>query len=286
MNKFFIITNTAKDPDYEFTNEIIRYLQDKNCICHQQPKDIDVKTMGYIYTNPDYIPNEVEAVIVLGGDGTMIQASRDLCMRKLPILGVNIGTLGFLTDIERSSVYSALDSIIDDKYEIDSRMMLTGKIYRDGKLIYENLALNDIVVTRSGALRVIDFDIYVNDEYLNSYSADGMIVATATGSTAYSLSAGGPIVQPNASMMLITPICPHTLIRRSIILDANDKIELVMTNNKGLFEERIASFDGEQHKNLITGDRIVITKAEERTSFIRTNKISFLQVIRNKMADG
>ncbi|MBQ8730627.1 MAG: NAD(+)/NADH kinase [Lachnospiraceae bacterium] len=286
MNKFFVITNTAKDPKFEFTNEIIEYLDSRGCVCYRQPEGVDAKASGYRYTNPDYIPNEVECAIVLGGDGTIIQASRDLCKREIPIFGVNIGTLGFLTDIEKTSVYPALDLVIEDKYEIDTRMMLNGKAYRDGNLIYENIALNDIVINRTGMLRVIDFDIFVNDEYLNSYSADGLIVATATGSTAYSLSAGGPIVQPNASMMLITPVCPHTLNKRSIILAENDRIELVMTANKGIYQERVASFDGEQHVPLMTGDKIVITKAKERTMLIKTNKISFLQVIRKKMADS
>ena len=208
---------------------------------------------------------------------------RDINKKNLPMFGVNLGTLGFLTATEKDTIYPALASLIKGEYEIDSRMMLQGCVYRNDELIYKNTALNDIVINRCGILRVIDFDLYVNDEYLNSYSADGVIIATSTGSTAYSLSAGGPIVQPNAELMMITPICPHTLNKRSIILGADDKIVIEMSDNKGLQEERVASFDGELFCKMITGDKIVITRAEHKASFIKTNKLSFLQIIREKM---
>lgn len=162
-----------------------------------------VEGTKYCYTNAEVMPDDVDCIIVLGGDGTLIQAARDLNERNIPLLGVNIGTLGYLTDTDMNNVYDTLNNLIDDKYEVDTRMMLDGKIYRDDKVIYEDVALNDVVLSRRGILRVIDFDIYVNGEYLNSFAADGVIVSTATGSTAYSLSAGGPIVQPNARLIMI-----------------------------------------------------------------------------------
>ena len=161
--------------------------------------------------------------------------------------------------------------------------MIEGRIYRKGKLIYKNTALNDIVINRCGALRIIDIDLGVNGEYISSYSADGMIVSTATGSTAYSLSAGGPIIKPNAQIIMLTPICPHSLNKRSLIFDSADKIEIVMSDNKGLQEERVASFDGELFCNVITGDVIEIAKSEQVSKFIKTNNASFLQKIREKM---
>lgn len=272
-----------KDPDYAFTNEIKDYLISMGMECQCQDVTQDLMYTKYRYTNADLIPDDVQCVIVLGGDGTLIQASRDLNKKNVPMLGVNIGTLGFLTDAEKETFYPALDAVIKDEYEIDSRMMLEGKVYRNGELIYQNTALNDIVINRCGTLRVIDFDIHVNSEYLASYSADGVIIATATGSTAYSLSAGGPIVQPNAELMMITPICPHTLNKRSIILGKDDTIEISMGDNKGLQEERVASFDGELFCKMVTGDKIIITRADHTASFIKTNKLSFLQIIRKKM---
>lgn len=285
MDKFFIITNKSKDPDFSYTKEIKEYIQSKGKECHCQNFDEEIDKSKYRYTNPDLIPDDIDCAIVLGGDGTIIQTARELNKKNIPMLGVNLGTLGFLADAEKDTLFAAIDSVIAGKYEIDHRMMLDGKVFRNGELIYENTALNDVVINRCGTLRIIDFNIFVNDEYLNSYSADGIIVATATGSTAYSLSAGGPIVQPNAELLLITPICPHTLNTRSIILGADDVIEIQMSDNKGIDEERMASFDGELFFKVITGDKIVITRAKNTAPFIKTNKVSFLQIIRKKMKD-
>jgi NAD+ kinase len=270
MNKFYIITNKLKDPDFARTHEIADYLKGRGakCICQGDSRPSEEQE-DYLYTNADDIPEDTDAIIVLGGDGTLIRAARDVRGTDVPLLGVNIGTLGFLTDA--------------DNHIIDKRMMLQGEVYRNDELIYENTALNDIVINRCGTLRVIDFDVYVNDEYLNSYTADGVIVSTATGSTAYSLSAGGPIIQPNAKLIMITPICPHTLNKRSIIFGDDDEIVIKMGNNKGTEEERVATFDGEMVCKMITGDKIVIRKASIVTDLIKTNKMSFLQRIRNKM---
>ena len=153
------------------------------------------------------------------------------------------------------------------------------------EVVYEDFALNDIVINRRGSLRVIDFDVIVDDQFLNAYVADGLIISTATGSTAYALSAGGPIIEPTAKDIMITPICPHTLNARSIILDWNSEITVVMTDNKQLAEERVVTFDGETGFALYPGDKVVITKHPECAIFAKTSKISFLQRIRDKMMD-
>jgi NAD+ kinase len=280
--KFYIIANKIKDPKHIATDQIASYIEKAGmeCLTHDPIED---HSDDFRYTNVDIIPDDTDFIIVLGGDGTLLQAARDLNKKNIPMLGVNIGTLGFLTDADMDTVYEAIDRILSGEYEIDSRMMLEGKVYRNNEQIYKNTALNDIVINRCGALRVIDFDISVNGEYLSSYSADGVIVSTATGSTAYSLSAGGPIIQPNANLMMITPICPHTLNKRSIIFGAEDEIEIRMKDNKRLSEERVASFDGEMFCQVITGDRIVIKKSDKVSKFIKTNKLSFLQRVREKM---
>ena len=263
MKKFYIITNKAKDADYSFTKEIEQYLQKNGAVCLSSNQEQTGGDTDYRYTDARQIPTDTECIIVLGGDGTLIQAARDVNKTNIPLLGVNIGTLGYLTDADRSTVYEALNCCMQDTYEIDTRMMLSGTIYRDGEPVFENTALNDIVISRCGTLRVIDFDVHVNGEY--------------------SLSAGGPIIQPNAQMMMITPICPHTLNQRSIIFGAEDEIVIEMSDNKRLAEERIATFDGEISRKVITGDRIVVRRSEKVSQFIKTNKLSFLQRIRNKM---
>ncbi len=282
MKNFYVISNKNKDPERVNANYVADILKELgvNCQCQEYS---DEKTGDYRYTNPELIPNDTDCIVVLGGDGTLLQASIDLNELNIPLFGVNIGTLGFLTDTDMNGVKEALTSIVKGDYEIDCRMMIDGKVYRDGKLVYENTSLNDIVINRYGSLRVIDFDILVNDEYLSSYSADGVIVATATGSTAYSLSAGGPILQPNAQLIMVTPICPHTLNKRSIIFGADDSIVIEMSDDKKSYEERVASFDGDQFFNVVTGDRIVITRSDKVSKFVKTNKASFLQRVRQKM---
>lgn len=284
MDKFFIITNKAKDASFEFTNSIIKYLESKGKTCYYQPADVDVTSTSYNYTNADLIPKDTDCIIVLGGDGTLIQAARDLSKLELPLLGINIGTLGFLVDIEKDQALKAIDCILDGEYEIDERMMLEGNVYRNDEHLYNNVALNDIVINRSGALRVIDFDIYVNDVYLTSYTADGLIISSPTGSTAYNLSAGGPIAQPNAELIILTPVCPHKINKRSIILDANDKIIVKMSPSRSNQEERVVSFDGELHYDLISGDHVIINKSSYKAKLIKTSKLSFFQVLSKKMS--
>lgn len=283
MKNFFVISNKTKDPDYVFTLEIVNYLLKKGCKCDYQRHDEDLTNTAYKYTNPDNISQDIECVIVLGGDGTLLQAVRDLHKKEVSFYGINIGTLGFLTDIEMKDYKKGLDLIINDEFNFDDRIMLKGQIIRNNEIIYENIALNDITINRNGILRIIDFDVYVNEEYLNSYSADGVIVATATGSTAYSFSAGGPIVSPDSEIMVITPICPHTLNRSSIVIDANNQVKIIMSDNKKLAEERVASFDGATFYQLITDDKLIISKFDHKIRLLKTSKQSFFQVVRQKM---
>ena len=293
MKYFYIVTNRFKDPDGVNTRKIAHFLCSKGaeCVCQIEQEEA-FNTTGS-YSDVRLVPDNTECVIVLGGDGTLIQASRELSEKDIPFIGVNIGTLGYLTDTDMSSFEETLESLLRDDYEIDRRMMLDGCIYRGEERIFSDMALNDVVINRNGALRIIDFDIYVNGEYLNTYSADGVIVSTATGSTAYSLSAGGPIIQPTARLIMVTPICPHSLNQRSIIFAADDEIMIEMKDNKSSSgrmtgslkndSARVATFDGESFCEVVTGDRIVITQSKRISRFVKTSRISFLERIRNKM---
>lgn len=293
MKYFYIVTNRFKDPDGVNTRKIAHFLRSKGaeCVCQIEQEEAFNKTGSY--SDVRLVPDNTDCVIVLGGDGTLIQASRELSEKDIPFKGVNIGTLGYLTDTDMSSFEETLDSLLRDDYEIDRRMMLDGCIYHGEERIFSDMALNDVVINRNGALRIIDFDIYVNGEYLNTYSADGVIVSTATGSTAYSLSAGGPIIQPTARLIMVTPICPHSLNQRSIIFAADDEIMIEMKDNKSSSgrmmgslkndSARVATFDGESFCEVVTGDRIVITQSKRISRFVKTSRISFLERIRNKM---
>ena len=241
----------------------------------------------YHYTDPKLIPDDTQCIIVLGGDGTLLQAARDLVHKDIPLLGINLGNLGFLAEVDRHSIYPALDKLLTGDYELEERMMLTGTVYRGGKIIGQDIALNDIVIGREGHLRVVRFKNYVNNEYLNSYNADGIIISTPTGSTGYSLSAGGPVVSPNAAMILMTPIAPHTMNARSIILPAEDVVTVEIGEGRHNDCERgLASFDGDTSISMITGDQIVIKKAKARTKILKLNHLSFVEVLRQKMRNS
>ncbi len=287
MNRFYVITNVEKDPDLETTREIQDYLKMRGaeCIVREFQETTEEDREGeYRYTDASRIPEGIECILVLGGDGTLIQAARDTVDRKIPLLGVNLGTLGYLAEIERSGIREALDNLLLDHYTIEPRMLLEGTVYRQGQKPLKNLALNDIVVNRAGALRIIDYEISVNGELLNRYSADGMIVSTPTGSTGYSLSAGGPIVSPMASMIVVTPICPHTLTARSIVLSGADRVTVrTGAGKRNQREESFVSFDGEVQVPVATGDYVEIQKSEKTVNILKISRVSFLEVLRDKM---
>ena len=283
MDRFYIITNSDKDPSMEITGKIVDYLKEYKRSCEIQQASRQHEGT-YHYTDPSLIPDGVQCIIVLGGDGTLLQAARDVVHREIPLLGINLGQLGFLAEVDLQSLYSALDQLMADDYEVEERMMLEGCVYRGDELIGKDIALNDIVIGRDGHLRVVRFKNYVNDVYLNSYNADGIIISTPTGSTAYNMSAGGPIVEPTASLTVITPICSHALNTRSIVLSSDDEIVIeIGEGRRGNIEKVLVTFDGATSVPLETGDRLTICKAKESTKIMKINKISFLEILRRKM---
>ncbi|MGI6071009.1 MAG: NAD(+)/NADH kinase [Blautia sp.] len=287
MDRFCIITNTQKDENLETTHKIECYLKKNHRSCHILVAGTKTEGQTYHYTNPDYIPDDVECIIVLGGDGTLLQAARDVVHKKIPLFGINLGTLGYLAEIDKASIYPALDQLMQGDYEIEERMMLKGRVYHKDQEVGGDIALNDIVISRSGPLRVIRFINYVNREYLNVYSADGIIISTPTGSTGYSLSAGGPIVSPSAQLSLMTPLAAHTLNARSIILPAEDEITVEIGQGRRQLEETaVASFDGDTTIPMKTGDKIIIERAKVSTKIIKLSNLSFVEVLRQKMRDS
>ncbi len=279
MDHFCIVTNRTKDNNLEMTMYIKNYLEAHGKVCHIAEKVLnsdDDKRIGRKYIST--IPEDADCVIVLGGDGTMLQAARSAAYIDIPLIGVNLGTLGYLAEVEKSGVDDALDQIIAGKYEIEDRMMLYGSVTDKN-----DYALNDIVITKSSAIQAINFDIYVNDLFLSNYHADGIIISTPTGSTGYSMSAGGPLVEPSADMILITPICPHTLNSRSMVLSSQTKIEIRIGEGRDNRNQQVvAYFDGSGTIEMQTGDRINIEKANKTTKILKLNKISFLEALGRK----
>ena len=284
MNKFYVIANSQKDMDFAMADKISEYIIAKGGTCVCQKRDIGKEGIKYNSADASLIPEGTECVIVLGGDGTLIQAARDLSSINVPVFGINIGTLGYLTEIDMEQAFPAIDRIMADEYNIDSRMILRGRVYRGDDKLYSDIALNDIVINRMGSLKIINFDIFVNGEYLITYPADGLIVSTPTGSTAYNLSAGGPIVRPQTDCIVMTPVCPHVLNKSSVIFGGEDVLEVRMTQSRSGVEERVVTFDGTDYINLVSGDRIVISRSDTRASLIRIGKHNFLQILRNKLS--
>lgn len=272
MNNFYVITNRSKDEEFIITNKVKSCIEKHGGICtlcedkeHMIQEIQDAKS---------------ECVFVIGGDGTLIQASRRLYDLGIPLLGINLGTLGYLTEVESHNIESAIEQIMEDEYSVEERMMLCG-INSDHT---EDIALNDIVVIRTGAVRILKFNLYVNGEFLNSYMADGIVVSTPTGSTAYNLSAGGPIVEPTASLMVVTPICSHALNSSSIVLSDRDEIRIEIDERReGQVDEVAISYDGTENKILKTGESVSIKKAFQTAKIMKLSKSSFLEILRNKM---
>lgn len=291
MNHFYIITNKPKDVDLKITGEVVSFLKahGKQCTVCVQDRSLKNNADGVCTdscTKEECVPKDADCILVLGGDGTLLQAAVDCMDLDIPLLGINLGTLGFMAEVEKTNIEHALQALIDGDYEVEERMMLDGQIYHDGKKTQELHALNDIVLTRSGSLRIVAYDIYVNGQFLNSYSADGVIVSTPTGSTGYNMSAGGPIVEPKAKMLLLTPICPHKVGARSIVLSADDLIEIRVTDGRnGGIQKMEVNFDGSDTKPLSTGDSIRICQSTRVTKFIRLSKVSFLEVLHKKLSE-
>lgn len=274
MDCFYIITNKLKDPDFAITNEIKHYIENKGKVCYISEKDSE----GHII--PGTVPDDVQCGLVLGGDGTLIRAVRDLGENSLPLLGINLGTLGYLTDVELRDFRGALDRLFESEPEIEERMMLEGA-FRNSRT---DIAMNDIVLAREGKVRIVSFNIYVNGTLLNTYHADGVILSTPTGSTGYNLSAGGPVVEPTARMIVITPICSHALNTSSVVLSADDTIEVEICEGRYGRQEQVSlCFDGAEQTTLVTGERVCIRKADKTARLIKLNRESFMITMRRKM---
>lgn len=267
MNKFYVITNQSKDESLTMTYRIKEFIKKNGGQC-------------ILEAEQGQICHDIECIIVLGGDGTLMRAAREWHSWNIPFFGINMGTLGYLTEAEVANVEESLSALMSGPVYTEERMMLRGVL--NGKT--EDIALNDIVVTRFGAPHLIRMNIYVNGEFLNTYHADGVIVSTPTGSTAYNLSAGGPILEPTASMIVITPICSHALNTSSIVLSADDEITIEIGNERQDRIDQIGiSFDGENNVEVHAGDKIVISKASAKPKLLKLNKVSFLEILRRKM---
>lgn len=283
MKHFLIAANSIKDENLLLTSKIEKYISVHGGDSRWITGDLD----GAVAYRIDGM-EKFDCVIALGGDGTILNVSRDLRRQNLPIVGVNLGTLGFLTEVEPEQIFSVLDRLFMDDYTLEERMNIKGAVYKENEAepVAKDVALNDIVVTRAGFSRVIGLKVYVNGKVMDIYEADGVIVSTPTGSTGYNLSAGGPLVSPKTNLMIITPISPHSLTSKSIVLSSEDEIVIeVLAMRKAQKEEAIVNFDGQPGIQLSAGDRIVVQKAKTTTKMVKLFDVSFYEVLREKIAN-
>lgn len=229
----------------------------------------------------EFMAQRCDLVIVIGGDGTLLHAARSLLSSGVPLLGINRGRLGFLVDVSPDNMASTLDEILAGHYKEEHRLLLQAEVVRDGETIAYSNAFNDVVVHVREVIRMIELETYVDGRYLNTQRADGLIIATPTGSTAYALSGGGPILHPSLNAIVLVPVCPHTLSNRPIVVDADSQItiEVCQDNNP---PARV-SFDGQDNVDLLPKDRIVIHRQSNEVRLIQPNGTDYFEILRAKL---
>ena len=282
MKNYLIVTKNERELKHPFTTELKNYIEGKGGVATVVARPRDSSNLGI------NVPEGVEAIFTVGGDGTLVRAAQMTFESNAPLIGVNHGHLGYLCDLNEESVFPALDRMFADEYEIEERMMVSGYVVKaDGRKTQVQHSLNDIVVSSDDGKSVIRLTVYINGEYLYSIQGDGMIFATPTGSTAYNLSANGPIVDPKTEAILMTPINPHTLNSRSIVLDSEDEISIEITPRRhSAVEAATVLFDGSFPFNIVPGDKLVVHKSNRKTKMIFMSRMNFLERMRNKMQEN
>ena len=280
--KIGIVSKPRKEDAGHILSELVRWLRDKGT----EPL-MDQETASLIEITSPYSRQDIAAlsefVIVLGGDGTLLSVARLIGARGTPILGVNLGSLGFLTEVTLDEMYLLLEDILSGKMIIDERGMLEAAIRREGQEIARYTVLNDVVINKGALARMILMETRVDGRLLNTYRADGLIISTPTGSTAYSLSAGGPIVYPTVGAVIISPICPHTLTNRPIVVPDDAAIEVTLRTED---EDVLVTLDGQEGHQIKFMDTVAIKKIKGTTKLILSPKKDYYQILRQKLRWG
>jgi NAD+ kinase len=279
-----IISRPRREDISRFVPPLVKWLQE-----HGATVTCDNETGGCIgplvalAKKREDLPGCSDLLIVLGGDGTLLSAARLAVKQKVPILAVNLGGLGFLTTVSQDEIYPILDEIFAGKHRISERVMLEAEIIRGGSAMNRQIALNDAVLNKAALARIIDLELRIDGEYVTTYKADGLILSTPTGSTAYSLAAGGPIVYPSVESFAITPICPHTLTNRPIVIPDSVTIEIDFKAEDNIV---FLTLDGQVGIELSRGDSVRIRKAPEKLRLVRPAKKTYYEILRNKLKWG
>lgn len=274
--------NRKKDSELKVTKKVIDYTLKygmKPLLSEPIARDLGLSES---YTDEDMLNNS-NFLISLGGDGTLLNMARTSFNHDVPVLGINLGTVGFLAEVEVDDIEKAIKSLSVGDYTLKNRMVLLASVFRNDYTVFKSIAINDVVVSRDGLSRIIRLKVFVDNQFIDSFPGDGIIVSTPTGSTAYTLSAGGPIVQPDMEMMITTPICPHILYSRSFITSPDRQLRI--TINDDYPDSAVITMDGQEGFRIAAGDEILITRAQKGIDFVSLNDINFYDVLRAKIHD-
>jgi NAD+ kinase len=231
------------------------------------------------------MPDGFDLVIVLGGDGTLLSAARAVGPRETPLLAVNLGGLGFMMTTRAEELFDELGRVLEGSFSVQSRRVLEGEVVRDGRSLQRYFALNDVVVNKLAIARLLHLDVFVDDEFVCRYRADGLIISTPTGSTAYSLAAGGPIMLPSVQAICLSPICPHTLSNRPVVVPETSRVEVLIQDGDGGGSTSM-TVDGQVGLDLQSQDRVQTRCAAHRVRIVQPRRLSFFEVLRTKMNWG
>ena len=283
MKKVAILPNVDKDKGLETTKRLVNYLLEKGCEPQLSGRVAELAELPQYAKEEADLYHHSDLLISLGGDGTLLGIGRKTARFETPILGINLGTLGFLTAEEKTHAEVAIDKVLSGDYKLEKRMMLECSLAKGDERKGGIIALNDICITRGNLYKILEFRVYVNDEYVDTLLADGVIICTPTGSTAYNLSAGGPVLKADAQIIAITPISPHTLTSRPIVISADDVVTVEVKPSR---EDTpfMVSADGQDNYELTGRNVVQIRKADVCTTIIKTKPQSFYDVLRHKLS--
>lgn len=280
--KIGIIGKTNLRQTFDIAEGLCEWLRDKDVEVYLE-EALGKKIHNHKSAPREEIPGLVEIILVFGGDGTFLEVARMACKHGTPILGLNLGGLGFLTEITVDEIYAMTERIISGDYEIENRKMLSATIRRGDNNIGTYEVLNDVVINKGAVARIIDLAIFINGSHVTTYKADGIILSTPTGSTAYSLSAGGPIVHPGLPVIIVTPICPHTLTNRPLIVPSDMKVEIKVSTHE---PDTYLTLDGQIGVRLNTGDEVEVHKSALSVKLIKSPFRDFFTILKTKLMWG
>jgi len=278
-----LVVNLSKDGILVLVEQLVHWLSARGCrvlMSINAAKALNRPELGR--SEAEFL-SALDCLLVLGGDGTLLRSARQSAPRGIPLLGVNLGRVGFLTEVDRPELFADLEKLLRGDYFLEERMMLEACVLRGNRVIERVAGLNDAVITKGAFARLITLETYVNEEYVSTYPADGLIVASPTGSTAYSLSAGGPVATPELDLMLVTPICPHSLWARPLVISAGSRVKVILRSEKGGV---MLTMDGQHGYPLEQNDIVLVQRAACRAKFIRLKSRSFFHLLRQKLNEG